>query len=454
MGYLAWRVTLPLLALVAMTTTGVRGGPKPNIIIMMADDVGWADYEVHDPQMATPSLTALAQRGLVLNQSYTLQTCTPTRSALLSGRYSYKIGMQAGKIKGTYLRWLNESVKLLPASLQELGYKTHAVGKWHLGFCNWNLTPRYRGFDTFYGFLSGEQGYFTHSGSDGESFDFRDNGRIAWENKGHYSTELHTERVQEIIKNRNRAPFFIYMAYQNAHSPWEAKQSYIDKYCSHVKDKKRRIHCAMVAAMDESIGNITQTLDEEGIANDTILLYLSDNGGPTKYGSSNWPLRGGKASFWEGGTRSHTIFVYPRGLTKVNATWDSLVHVTDWYTTFLSAAKGNVTKAKVELDLDGHDHMTSLKRFAPGQRTQMVYNIDDRRNRAAVRIGDFKLLRDPEERHNLIDDPQYAELVAELESFMTEESKKLVPFPAELIKDKMGDPKYYGGVWSPGWCCL
>merc|ERR1712121_504104 len=126
--------------LVAMTCGAMA--KKPNIMILMADDVGWADYEVNDPEMATPALTALSQRGLVLNQSYTLQTCTPTRAALLSGRYSFKIGMQAGKIKGTYLRWMNQSVKLMPESLRELGYATHAVGKWHLGFCNWKLTPR------------------------------------------------------------------------------------------------------------------------------------------------------------------------------------------------------------------------------------------------------------------------------------------------------------------------
>ncbi|XP_070192929.1 arylsulfatase J-like isoform X1 [Littorina saxatilis] len=492
MGLSSWMTAV--LVMVTMATVDLVHG-APNIIILMGDDVGFADYEINDPAMRTPANTALAQKGLTLNQSYTLQTCTPTRTALLTGRYSYKLGMQLGKIKGTYLRYVPVEPKLLPASLKDLNYTTHAVGKWHLGFCDWKLTPRYRGFDTFYGFFSGAQGYFNHSGTGTPSFDFRDNGRVAWENKGLYSTELHTTRVQEIIRGRKREPFFIYMAYQNAHSPWEAKQSYIDDYCSHVQGEKRRIHCAMVAAMDESIKNITDTLDEEGIADDTILLVLSDNGGPLGYGSYNWPLRGGKSSFWEGGLRSHTVFVHPKWVVNPGTTWDSLIHVTDWYPTLYKAAGGNPSDLQ---EMDGIDQYWKLIKGKQGTRDRVVLNIDDKRGRSAVRIGDMKLLtgkpchnsltsgapappdmeaagtansfvvriqdvpekqlfnvrQDPRERNNLIDDPQYAEILRELEDFRDYEiENNLVPFPANIPKAKEGKPEFYSGAWSPGWCC-
>ncbi|XP_076467218.1 arylsulfatase I-like [Babylonia areolata] len=211
------------------------------------------------------------------------------------------------------------------------------------------------------------------------TYDFRDNGRVAWEKRGQYSTELHTARVVQILRNSAsraaRRPFFIYMAYQNAHSPFEAPERYL-QYCRHVTNEKRRVHCAMVTAMDESIGNITAALDQEGLKQDTILLYLSDNGGPLGDGSFNWPLRGGKSSLWEGGTRSRTLFVYPRGLNP-------RLQGKEW------GRAGNVSELHC---LDGINQFHQLTSGTKGLRRVMVYNIDPTHNRSAVRIGNLKLL--------------------------------------------------------------
>ncbi|XP_076446367.1 arylsulfatase J-like [Babylonia areolata] len=454
-----------------------------------------------DPFMRTPHLTDLRKRGLLLTHSYTLQTCTPTRTALLTGKYPYRLGLFVGKIKGTYLRWLDEKQKLLPQSMKEAGYRTHMVGKWHLGFCHWNLTPMFRGFDTFYGLYGGAQGYFNHSSRSG-SYDFRDNHRVAWELNGTYSTVLHTQRVQKIIKDHTgNKPFFIYLAYQNAHDPFEAPAWYEDNHCGHVQSDKRRTHCAMVAAMDEGIGNITATLKEKGIENDTLILYLSDNGGPLGYGSYNWPLRGGKSSFWEGGTRQRTIFVYPNGLKPdlVGTEYDGLIHVTDWYKTLYRAGQGNFSLLHEMDSIDQYSKLTNG--ITPSAREVMVYNIDTgpKNNRSAVRIDDYKYTRghprhskaksaapappdmllngtatsvdgfepdetlfnvreDPGETKNLIDlaedDIRLGSYLKKLREVLDAETPKVIPFPDEVPKNPMGKSKHYSGANSPGWCCL
>ncbi|KAK7452851.1 hypothetical protein BaRGS_00039675 [Batillaria attramentaria] len=482
------KLALLLLPLVAMAT-GVTC-QKPNIVIMLADDVGWADVERHDPEMRTPNVERLAQRGMFLNQSYVQPTCAPTRSALLTGRWPYTYGMQVNQIKGARLAWLDENLKLFPATLKELGYTTHMIGKWHLGFCNRALLPTSRGFDTFYGFYSGAQGYFNHSGDSPHAYDFRDNDEVVWSARGHYSTELHTARAQRIIREHgdHHRPFFLYMAYQNAHAPFEAPQSYVDRYCSHVQNETRRIHCAMVAAMDESIGNITDTLEAEGYTNNTIILFLSDNGGPTVGGSSNYPLRGQKASLWEGGTRSFTLLAGPT-LRHSNVTYDGLIHAVDWYPTLVQAAGGAPPRG-----LDGQAMWSSLQIRGPSLRNKMIYNIDDKHRRSALRWGQWKLLKgqpaskklgwyppasllergipweevprrrvprwqlfdiqaDPEERHNVYRNRRNRRVVRLLKRDLRRYTRKLRPY-VEAPRSDRGNPRWTGGVYSPGWCDL
>lgn len=495
------RLLLTLVATGMMTSQGAqgqrrpsRGKPKPNIIVMMADDLGWADVQTHDPEMRTPSLQQLASRGLFLNQSYVLPTCAPTRSALLTGRYPFTYGMQVNSIKGLRLAWLNETLTLLPRTLGTLGYRTHMIGKWHLGFCAWSLTPTRRGFDTFYGFYSGAQGYFNHTGNNPNTYDFRDQDEVVWSAKGEYSTELYTARAQRIIREHGRrgnasaTPFFLYLAYQNAHAPFEAKQSYVDKYCSHVTDDTRRIHCAMVAALDESIGNITKTLREEGELDKTVILFLSDNGGPTEGGAFNYPLRGKKATLWEGGTRSFTLFSAPTLSKKDQGkTYSGLVHAVDWFPTLVEAAGGSDNHTGA----DGLSMWSALTKLQPSPRTEFVYNIDDKSRRSALRWNNLKLTKgrpgrkfngwypppsmglpkkevnkrkvdrwglydieaDPEERQNLFRDVSYRSAANEMRQKLDAYEARLWPWHL-MPKEPRGNPSRYGGVYTPGWCTV
>ncbi|KAK7090394.1 arylsulfatase B-like [Littorina saxatilis] len=383
----AW-LLLAALSVTSHANSDVRA--PPNIILMVGDDIGWADVQRHDPEMRTPNLERMATRGRELTHNYVLPTCAPTRSALLTARYPYTYGMQVNDITGTRLAWLNETLTLLPATMRDLGYRTHMIGKWHLGFCDWSLTPTRRGFDSFYGFFSGAQGYFNHSGNGDHAYDFRDNDEIVWSARGHYSTELHTARAQSIIRNSSASntPFFLYMAYQNAHAPWEVKQDYVDRYCSHVTNDTRRLHCGMVAAMDESIGNITQTLQDEGVYDNTIVVFMSDNGGPIGGSAFNWPLRGQKATLWEGGVRSYTVIDSPLITQQPGQGYDGLFHAVDWYPTLVTAAGGSPPAGQDGIAM-WQELLTNTP--TPTSRDEFVYNIDDKNRRAALRWNKWKL---------------------------------------------------------------
>ncbi|KAL8613938.1 hypothetical protein ACOMHN_023174 [Nucella lapillus] len=495
--------TLLLTLLVAaVVTSEVRGQgrrqdqrrqsqDRPNIILFLADDLGWADLQRHDPEMRTPALERLAQRSMVLNQSYVMPTCAPTRSALLTGRYPFTYGMQVNDIKGARRSWLDENLTLLPAELRDLGYNTHMIGKWHLGFCNWSLTPTHRGFDTFYGFYSGAQGYFNHSGNSRFAYDFRDNEEVVWSAKGDYSTELHTARAQRIIREHGRSqdPFFLYMSYQSVHAPFEAKERYIQDYCSGVRDRRRRVHCAMVAALDESVANITRTLDQQGLRDNTILVFLSDNGGPTEGGSFNYPLRGKKATLWEGGTRVFSLLSSPLLSRSDGFLYPGIVHATDWYPTLIQAAGGTPPSG-----LDGIGMWNELRNNLPSPRQEFVYNIDDVNRRSALRWQQWKLTKgrpgrryngwypppsftnqtweevpqrqvpkwqlfnlvsNPEERHNLYPDRlanrNIRRVVSTMKRKLRTYTRRLQPF-VQAPSVREGNPRYTGGVYSPGWC--
>ena len=163
------------------------------------------------------------------------------------------------------------------------GYKSHIVGKWHLGFCNKEYWPESRGFDSYYGLLLGGQTYFDHSRSGG--FDWRDGERVAWEANGTYSTSLIQERSLSIIADHDPdTPLFLYVPFQAVHGPLQVPLVYRDMY-QHVEDEERRTYLGMITAMDDAVGNITQALKDSGLYDDSVILWFSDNGGP----AANWP---------------------------------------------------------------------------------------------------------------------------------------------------------------------
>ncbi|KAK7104364.1 arylsulfatase I-like [Littorina saxatilis] len=385
---------LLLLALGTCLVSQTSGtSQQPNIVYILIDDAGWGDFQTHDPLMVSPNIARLRQEGMFLNQSYVLPMCGPTRSALLTGRYPHTFGMQDNTVGGNKKFWMNETFMILPQELQSLGYTTHMLGKWHLGYCHPGLTPLGRGFNTFYGFwLGSHNSYYDHTKGSGRRrriYDWWDGDSIDWSARGQYQTDLLSARAVRIVEESSPSnPFFMYLSYGAVHGPFEVPQHYIDTYCAHVTNTSRQIHCAMMAALDEGVGNVVQALKRKGTYDNTIILVMSDNGGPIKGGSVNWPLRGEKKSVFEGGVRSYTVLKAP-GLAETNVTWPGMVHAIDWLPTLLTAAGG------VRPDYThGKNLWQSMTRNEPSPRTDFIYNVNDFRrfNHIAVRLNKWKLL--------------------------------------------------------------
>ncbi|XP_063601652.1 arylsulfatase B-like [Penaeus indicus] len=381
---------------------------QPHLVLIVADDLGWNDVSWHNPQVVTPHLQNLAQTGVILEQSYVQPICTPTRSALLTGRYPFTLGRQHGVLWPKEPTGLTLNATLIPESLKKVGYSTHAVGKWHLGFCNWSYTPTSRGFDTFYGYYTGAEDYFhhfrlqmgrkempnfveypSHKTKKGTRFgyDFRNNTTPDLSVDGTYSTYAFASYVENLLSSRSpRDPMFLYLPFQSVHSPLEVPENYTRPY-RHIKHKDRRTKLGMVTAMDEAVGRVVAALKSSGHYNNSVIVFTTDNGGPTVSAGNNWPLRGNKSTLWEGGTRG-AAFVHSPLLQNPGTVSHKLIHVTDWYKTFMGLAGGEAPK-----DTDGFDQWSALDGLSESPRTRMIYNIDNTTTfSAGIRYGDYKLL--------------------------------------------------------------
>ncbi|MBX3584178.1 MAG: arylsulfatase [Rhizobiaceae bacterium] len=393
--------------------------PRPNIIYVVADDMGWADAGFRGSDIQTPNLDRLAGEGAVLEQFYTQPMCTPTRAALMTGRYPMRYGLQVGVIPGAGTYGLATDEYLLPQALGDAGYHTALVGKWHLGHAKPEYWPRQRGFDYFYGALVGEIDHFSHS-SHGVPDWYRDNTPI--EEEGFDNTLFGNEAARVVRDHDDSKPLFLYLAFTAPHTPFQAPQEYLDRY-SNIADENRRAYAAMISVMDDGIGKVIAALEERGMRDNTLIVFHSDNGGVTNslfagdtkvsggLPASNGPFRDGKGTLYEGGTRVVALANWP-GRIKPGAV-DGMMHVADMYPTLTALAGADTAKAK---PLDGVDVWPTLGEGKPSPRSEIVYNVDPMAG--AVRQGDWKLVwkaalpqkmelfniaEDPSEKTNLID---------------------------------------------------
>ncbi|XP_047480227.1 arylsulfatase B-like [Penaeus chinensis] len=405
-----WCFMVLFLTAIGGGSSGAAPPPQgqPHLVLIVADDLGWNDVSWHNPQVLTPHLENLARTGVILEQSYVQPICTPTRSALLTGRYPFTLGRQHGVLWPKEPTGLTLKATLLPESLKKVGYSTHAVGKWHLGFCSWRYTPTRRGFDTFYGYYTGAEDYFhhfrlqmgrkempnfvkypSHKTKKGTRFgyDFRNNTTPDLSVDGTYSTYALSSYVENLLASRSpRDPMFLYLPFQSVHSPLQVPENYTRPYW-HIKHKDRRTKLGMVTAMDEAIGRVVAALKSSGHYNNSVIVFTTDNGGPTVSAGNNWPLRGNKSTLWEGGTRG-AAFVHSPLLQNPGTVSHKLIHVTDWYKTFMGLAGGEAPK-----DTDGFDQWAALDGLSKSPRTHMIYNIDNTTTfSAGIRYGDYKLL--------------------------------------------------------------
>lgn len=415
---------------------------RPNIVYIMAYDLGWNDVGFHGSDINTPNIDELAKGGAILEQFYAQPMCTPTRAALMTGRYPHRYGLQTLVIPSAGTYGLATDEWLLPQALKDAGYDTAIVGKWHLGHADRKYWPLQRGFDYQYGPILGEIDYFTHS-AHGTLDWYRNNQPVKEE--GYVTQLLGDDAVRLIEEHDEKKPLFLYLAFTAPHAPYQAPKEYMDKYGS-IADPSRRAYAAMLTAMDDQIGRVVSALDRRGMRDNTLIIFQSDNGGPRsalftgeidtsklKIPSDNGPYRDGKGTLYEGGTRVVAVANWP-GHIRPGSTVDQPIHIVDMYPTLAGLAGAPLGKGK---PLDGLDVWLTISADKPSPRKEVVYDIEP--FRAALREGDWKLVwkatlpsrvelfnlkQDPFEKTNLAD--KYPQMVGELQQKIEAMEKEAV----------------------------
>ena len=331
----------------------------PNIVLILTDDQGWGDVGYHGAEFPTPNIDRIAKEGVELDRFYVTPICTPTRAGLLSGRYPLRFGLQRVTVKRWGRRAIPDHEVLLPAMLAKAGYETRAMtGKWHLGWSRRSQHPISHGFTSFYGLGGGAIEYFTH----------HQHGGLDWHrdlelnrDKGYATTLIGDEAVRVIEQASDEAPFFLYVAFNAIHTPNDALPQDLKRF-QHIPDEQRRAKAAMTTSLDREIGRILEALDDKGVADDTLVLFLCDNGGALPSGSVNAPLRDGKWSVYEGGIRVAAAIRWPAGLPGGRKMTEPMSYV-DVYPTLMRVA--GVDEHGGE-PLDGEDMLDLLR----GERTR------------------------------------------------------------------------------------
>lgn len=389
--------------------------PAPNILLIVADDLGYNDLGYRQNKVTdanphglnttsekgrvfSPTIDKLASESMKLERNYAQSTCTPARVALLTGRYPWRTGMGPIPLVDGMPWGVPGSEKMLAEVLSEAGYATHMVGKWHLGNNDERYTPTFRGFDSFFGLLTGAGDYFEHR-THHEALDFRST-ELASKNiltpntdefRGKYSTTIMAERVTDVVQyhknNGGGKPLFLFMAFQNIHGKWvqapdDVKNKYNGTFFEDEDGIRVQTALAMVTAMDNAVASIEADFKDAGLWDETFVVFTGDNGGnpmaPGKYGAfgtmwpggSNYPLRGAKATDWEGGVRC-TAFIrgtkewpVPVGETK------ELTHITDIFATLVHIAGGSTEG----IELDGHNIYDVISKGAPATRDNIIFD--------------------------------------------------------------------------------
>ena len=301
---------------------------KPNIVIIVADDLGWKDVGYHDGSIATPNLDRLAAEGVQLENWHVAPLCSPTRAGLMTGRWPIRYGMGESVIT-PWRQWgLPTTERTIADLLAVAGYERRGmVGKWHIGHHKQELLPLNRGFTSFYGHYNGALDYFTHQ-REGE-LDWHRN--LETSHDEGYSTDLiGREAASFIDESLADKPFFLYVAFNAPHSPMQAQAADLAKYAN-VDEENRRIYSAMVDSMDQAIGVVLEALEKKKIADNTFVLFFSDNGAMSW--GNNEPWRSGKGSVYEGGVRTPAMVRWPAGGLSGGGKVDGMMGMIDVYPT-------------------------------------------------------------------------------------------------------------------------
>ena len=408
---------LAVMMLLSIDSVAANAGP-PNIVHIVADDLGWNDVGFHGSEIKTPILDALALESVVLDRFYVTPICSPTRAGLLTGRYPFRFGIWGGVCSPDARHGLPPTEQTTPELLQEAGYHRRAMfGKWHLGLASTKFHPLNHGFTDFYGHYNGAVDYFSR-----KRF-----GQLDWHrnydsvHEEGYATDLiGLAAVDFIESSTSENPFYMYVALNAPHSPIQAKRSDLESNGFDPNEKRapstdqdiakrenspdygergrgntvRQTFAAMVSSLDENVGLIVNAIDRKGIRDNTIVIFHSDNGGAPKHGGDNRPLRGNKFTTWEGGVRVVALIRWP-AMLQGGTKYESVAAYIDILPT-LAAAAGITTPS----DIDGIDLLPFLQsKQAPPNRSLLLGQdtiVSDRWKLKGDKFYDLN--RDPEER--------------------------------------------------------
>jgi arylsulfatase A-like enzyme len=357
------------------------GAGQPNIIVLLADDEGYGELGFQgNREIPTPNIDSIAKNGIRFTNGYVSGPyCSPTRAGLMTGRYQTRFGHEFNGAGPTFGLPLSETT--VAQRMKALGYATAAVGKWHLGD-DMQFRPTKRGFDEFYGTLANTSFFRPRAFVDS---------RVSLEvqppaDPNFYTTDAYASRAVEWIEQHKARPFFLYLPFNAQHAPLQAPQKYLDRF-PQITDEKRKIFAAMMAGKDEAVGQVLRKVRDAGLEEKTLIIYLTDNGGPTPVTTSkNDPLRGYKATTWEGGVRVPWCMQW-KGRLPAGKVYEHPVIQLDLMPTFVTLAGGTVDPA---WKLDGVDLMPYLT----GRKTEKPHETLYWRFGAqwAIRKGDWKLV--------------------------------------------------------------
>ena len=356
---------------------------KPNIIVILLDDAGYADFGfMGSEDLETPHIDELAKSGVMFTDAHVSATvCAPSRAGLLTGIYQQRFGFEANHTGDQYTGdiGLSDEVRTLADALKTNKYNTVAIGKWHLG-ASPSDHPNQRGFDDFYGFLAGGRSYFPLKNPDKKKMLQNNGKKVKFEG---YLTDVLGDYAATYIEQHQKKPFFMYLSFNAVHTPMEAKETDLERF----KDHPRKRLAAMTWSLDENIGKIRAKLAELQQLDNTLIFFLSDNGGAVNNESTNTPLKGWKGNKYEGGHRVPMIVSWPKEI-EPQKHFDGLTSSLDIFSTALDASKNETFNTQ---HLDGVSLLPYLKEEKKGNPHKTLFwrKLDE----SAARMDAFKLIR-------------------------------------------------------------
>jgi arylsulfatase A-like enzyme len=377
-----------------------QSAQKPNIIVIIADDLGYADVGFNGcKDIPTPNIDRIATNGVKFTNGYvTYSVCGPSRAGLLTGRYPQRFGYERNPQYRPHdpNMGLPKEEKTLAEALKQVGYTSGIVGKWHQG-ADISNHPLNRGFDEFFGHLGGGHAYFPELLTIKDSYSVDSDEGVSyktWIMRNHepiqtkkYLTDEFSDEAVRFVEKHQKQPFFLYLAYNAPHSPLQATQQYLDRF-PNIEDKKRKTYAAMVSAVDDGVGKVLDKLESLKLDKNTLVYFLSDNGGPEKDNSSdNGVLREGKSSIYEGGYRVPFAMQW-KGTVKPSV-YDNPISSLDIFATIASLSK---TPIKADCPLDGVNMIPYITGKNKGLPHETIYLRKFDEKGYSVRHKDLKLV--------------------------------------------------------------